>query len=325
MDPTDLDRPLDPLNSVAEAVFPSQNSTPSRRLYAISDLHLAYKENREALHSLKPHHNDSIILCGDVGETTEHLSLAFSAYKSCFDQVWWCPGNHELYTLPTKKQGPRGEQKYKECVEVARQYGVLTPEDDFVKWEGEGGPAIIAPIFTLYDYSFRPDYVKLEDAVAWAREENIEATDEVLLHPDPYPTRQDWCSALVARTDFKLTESVRQNPDVPVIIAGHWPLRQDLAQLFAIPRFSIWCGTKKTEDWHRRFNAKVVVSGHCHIRRTDYKDGVRFEEVSLGYPRQWEGCREKGLDINGIMREILPGPRTPVPGVDIPTLWRKYG
>src|SRR6266513_69919 len=102
MDPIDLDRLIDPL---AAAVSPSENPTPSRRLYAISDLHLAYKENREALHSLKPHHNDSIILCGDVGETAEHLSLAFAAYTSCFDQVWWCPGNHELYTLPTNKQG----------------------------------------------------------------------------------------------------------------------------------------------------------------------------------------------------------------------------
>ena len=330
MDPMDIDPPLDPLNSIAESVSPTtasstRASSATRRLYAISDLHLSYKDNREALYALKPHRNDSVILAGDIGETAEHLSIAFAAYQANFDKVWWCPGNHELYTLPTKNQGARGEQKYKELLEVARQYGVLTPEDPFMKWEGEGGPAIVAPIFTLYDYSFKPDHIKLEDAVSWAAEENIQATDEALLHPDPYPTRQDWCAALVARTEAKLAETVARNPGVPIILAGHWPLRPELAYLPAIPRFCIWCGTRKTADWHTKFGAKVVISGHCHIRRTDWKDGVRFEEVSFGYPKQWEDCRAKGLDINCIMREILPGPTPPSNGVDVPTQWRRFG
>ena len=64
-----------------------------------------------------------------------------------------------------------------------------------------------------------------------------------------------------------------------------------------------WCGTRRTTDWHLRFNAKVVVSGHLHIRSTKYRDGVRFEEVSLGYPRQW---RNKAA-ANGVVREIWPG------------------
>jgi hypothetical protein len=29
-----------------------------------------------------------------------------------------------------------------------------------------------------------------------------------------------------------------------------------------------------------------VVYGHLHIPRTTWQDGVRFEEVSLGYPRE---------------------------------------
>ena len=33
--------------------------------------------------------------------------------------------------------------------------------------------------------------------------------------------------------------------------------------------------------------ARAVVYGHLHIPRTTWYDGVRFEEVSLGYPREW--------------------------------------
>jgi hypothetical protein len=91
-----------------------------------------------------------------------------------------------------------------------------------------------------------------------------------------------------------------------------------------VPRFSIWCGTKKTEDWHTKFKAKVVVSGHLHVRRTDWKDGTRFEECSLGYPRQWKECLERGLDINDMLREILPGPEPPPTG-EAPTYFRRFG
>ena len=35
----------------------------------------------------------------------------------------------------------------------------------------------------------------------------------------------------------------------------------------------------------------VVVYGHLHIRNTQFREGVRFEEVSLGYPQQWQAAR----------------------------------
>jgi UDP-2,3-diacylglucosamine pyrophosphatase LpxH len=49
----------------------------------------------------------------------------------------------------------------------------------------------------------------------------------------------------------------------------------------------LWCGTTRTEDWHRRFNIEAVVSGHLHMRSSRVLDDVRYEEVSLGYPKQW--------------------------------------
>lgn len=296
------------------------------KLYAISDIHLSFPNNRTAWSQLAPSTGDGLILCGDVGESLDHLRLAFSTASSCFDTVWWCPGNHELYTLPnsTATDGARGDDKYMQCIEIAREFNVITPEDDFVIWEGEGGPAIIAPIFTLYDYSFKPDWVKIEKAVEWAKEENIEATDEHLLHPDPYISRGAWCEVLVRQFERKLEAARLEHPTLPLVIANHWPLRKAVINLKYIPRFIIWCGTTLTDDWHKRFNATVVVSGHLHIRRTDWQDGCRFEEVSLGYPRQWKNCADNGMGINELLREILPGPPPP-PGGEFPTQWRVNG
>ncbi|KAI2605959.1 Metallo-dependent phosphatase [Hypoxylon fragiforme] len=293
------------------------------KLYAIGDLHLSYEYNRKALQELKPHPNDGLILCGDVGETEQHLELAFEAGKRNFKEVFWCPGNHELYTMGSSRPDLRGEAKYEHCVEVARRHGVHTPEDPFVRWEGEDGPALVAPIFTLYDYSFRPADVTREGALRWAEAADTVATDEFLLHPDPHPSRDAWCEALVRRFARRLET---ENPDsLPLVIANHWPLRQDLVFIPKVPRFSLWCGTKATEDWHTRFpTTKVVVSGHLHVPRTDWKDGVRFEEVSLGYPRQWQDVQAVGKDINDLLREILPGPPPP-PGGEAEMKWRRWG
>ena len=37
------------------------------------------------------------------------------------------------------------------------------------------------------------------------------------------------------------------------------------------------------------------------MRRTDWRDGTRFEEVSLGYPRQWDPAK----GVADYLREIL--------------------
>ncbi|KAJ1335688.1 metallophosphoesterase [Microdochium nivale] len=324
------------------------------KLYAIADLHLSYASNQEALAALHDvHHDDGLILVGDMGEKLEHLRVAFAWAKAHFKTVWWVPGNHELYTItsengdgdgrPRQKQPTeeekqesrrsgraRGAAKYDLCVATARRHGVLTPEDDFVVWEGgefaDGRDrAVVCPIFTLYDYSFRPADVRREDALDWALAEDIQATDEVLLHPDPHDTRDEWCAALVDRSEAKLARARESTfPGVPLVIANHWPLTEKVVYLPRIPRFSLWCGTRKTADWHTRFGAKVVVSGHLHVRRTDWIDGVRFEECSLGYPRQWEPlAKESGRDINAFLREILPG-RGSDPGDGKP-IWRTYG
>ncbi|KAI0893458.1 Metallo-dependent phosphatase [Annulohypoxylon nitens] len=291
------------------------------KLYAIGDLHLSYEYNRKALEEITPHPEDGLILCGDVGESADHLSLAFTVAKRNFKEVWWCPGNHELYTMGSSPRPHlRGEAKYRRCVEIAQEHGVLTPEDEFVVWDG----VIVCPVFTLYDYSFRPKDVTREGALKWAEERDTVATDEFLLHPDPHPTRDEWCHALVEKFEKKIEEARARNPGLKTVLVNHWPLREDLVFIPRVPRFCLWCGTTLTMDWHTKFDAKVVVSGHLHVPRTDWKEGVRFEECSLGYPRQWQDVRTTGKNINDLLREILPGPAPPPVG-EAETQWRRWG
>jgi 3',5'-cyclic AMP phosphodiesterase CpdA len=268
------------------------------RLWAISDLHVGYEENRRAVQALPSYPDDWLIIAGDTGETPAHLDFVLRTLQPRFAQLFWTPGNHDLWTPRSLPGEQRGVAHYERLVALCRKYGVLTPEDPYAKWPGDGPTRAIVPTFLLFDYSFRPARISREEAIAWAAASGVRSADEDLLAADPYPRCDEWCAARVEATEARLEALPK---DVRLIVANHFPLRQDLAVLPRIPRFSIWCGTTKTNDWHRRFNVEAAVYGHLHLRSSKVIDGTRFDEVSLGYPKQWNQSK----NLADYLRQIL--------------------
>ena len=178
---------------------------------------------------------------------------------------------------------------------------MITPEDPWPLFPHPSGEVQIAPLFLLYDYSFRPADVPAEEVIPWARAGNAVCADEHLLHPDPFPGRAAWCAARCAGTEARLEACPSE---VPKVLINHYPLEEALAVLPRIPRFTPWCGTRRTRGWHVRFNARAVIYGHLHIRGTTWIDGVPFQEVSLGYPNQWD--QRRGIDH--YLHEVVLGP-----------------
>lgn len=269
------------------------------RLLALSDLHLGSPTNRDALEALGAYPDDWLIVAGDVAESFARIGDGLAALRRRFAKVIWVPGNHELWCLPGTDDGLRGQARYDALVELARRHDVLTPEDPWPLWEGPGGPVLIAPLFTLYDYSFGPPGLSVAEVIAWAAEANIHPVDEVLLHPDPFSSRQQWCDARLA---ISLTRLEALPANQPTILVSHWPLREDLVRIPRVPRFAPWCGSSRTAGWPERFRAIACVHGHLHVRGRFWRNGIRFEEASLGYPRQWEP--ERGMAP--YIRQILP-------------------
>jgi 3',5'-cyclic AMP phosphodiesterase CpdA len=269
-------------------------------LLAISDLHVAYRENREFVAGLRPVSDaDWLLVAGDVGERVADVEWALGQLRERFATVVWAPGNHELWTSPGDPVALRGEERYRHLVEICRALGVVTPEDPYPIWYGDGGPCAVAPLFLLYDYTFRPDGVDQATALARAYDAGIVCRDELVLHPDPYPTREAWCRARVAATEQRLAAL---DPAMPTVLVNHFPLVEDPTRILRYPVFAQWCGTRLTADWHVRFRARAVVYGHLHIPRTTSHDGVPFHEVSVGYPREW---RRRGSGPAG-PRQVLP-------------------
>jgi 3',5'-cyclic AMP phosphodiesterase CpdA len=298
------------------------------RLLAISDLHVGYPENRAYADALAPADPaDWLIVAGDVGEVFADVGFVLASLTRRFAQVIWAPGNHELWTPPSDPVALRGVARYEALVKICQRFGVLTPEDDFPVWDGPDGPVTVAPLFTLYDYSFRPaepgtsapaaaapgaagqaadpgaavlavidqaappasrppdskNADRRRAAVAAARRAGISPADEGRLHADPYPSAAAWCRDRVALTERRLAAV-----DGPLVLVSHWPLLSAPVAALRQQAFAPWCGTTLTAGWHRRPGVLAAVYGHLHIPRTTHVDGVRFEEVSVGYPREWQ-------------------------------------
>jgi 3',5'-cyclic AMP phosphodiesterase CpdA len=277
----------------------------SAALLATSDLHVGHPANRELLQQLQPDSPaDWLIVAGDVAERMADVEWALELLAGRFAKVIWAPGNHELWTVPNDPVTLRGERRYRHLVELCRALSVVTPEDPYPVWEGPGGPVAVAPLFLLYDYSFRPAGADTkQDALARADRAGVVCTDELLLHPDPYASLDEWCAVRVAETQRRLAAV---DPHVPLVLVNHHPLVREPTSVLRYPEFALWCGTDRTADWHRRYNVAAVVYGHLHIRRTDWYDGLPFLEVSVGYPREWAE-RRGGRDATRPCR-VLPLP-----------------
>lgn len=177
-----------------------------------------------------------------------------------------------MWSPPQDPVTLRGQARYQYLVDLCRGLGVITPEDPYPVWQGLRGPARTAPLFLLYDYTFRVEGTHTkEQSLAYAHQTGVVCTDEVLLHADPYPSREAWCQARVAQTERRL---VACDPGVPLVLINHWPLIREPTRRLRYPEFAQWCGTQLTAEWHRRFNIAAVVYGHC---------------ISAG-PRPTRGC-----------------------------------
>lgn len=267
-------------------------------LLAISDLHVDVPENRAFLERIEPGHpGDWLIVAGDAGENMAQIEWALRTLAGRFERVIWVPGNHELWTRADDPVPLRGRARYEYLVEHCRSIGVCTPEDPYPVWDADGQRVCVAPLFTLYDYSFgRERGSTRQERLARAREAGVVCTDEYVLFTDPYESAREWCRARVLASSKRL-EAV----SLPTVLVDHYPLREELTSWLRYPDFAQWCGTTLTAEWHRRHRAVAVVYGHLHIPGTRVIDGVPFHEVSLGYPRQWSRRIDKPLPPHSIL------------------------
>lgn len=235
------------------------------RIYAISDLHTDFRENRAALEraGLAGHRGDALIVAGDVADGEAVLRNTLEWLAGRFAEVFFVPGNHELWV--------RGEQrdsmeKFRAVLRLCEQAGVRTEP-------ARVGGAWVVPLFSWYDEDF--------DVHGEGVAEELEAWS------DRYFCR--WPAGM-ERTDeafLQLNEPHVRRYDAPVITFSHFVPRPELLPRVKYLRFKglpLVAGSTGIERQIRRIQPRVHVFGHTHIPADTVIDGVRYVQNDFRRP-----------------------------------------
>ena len=96
------------------------------RIFALSDLHVDYSQNRQWVQALSvaDYQNDVLILAGDLTDNYARLAECFEQLAGRFRSVVYVPGNHELWVMRSKE--PSSLEKFWRVKELAESQGILT-------------------------------------------------------------------------------------------------------------------------------------------------------------------------------------------------------
>jgi predicted phosphodiesterase len=269
-------------------------------VFALSDIHVDYPDNMAWVEALSPtaYRHDALILAGDVSDDLNKLAMALHCVRTKFAQVFFVPGNHELWVR--RQPGADSFTKFHQVLELCATLGVQT------RPAMVGNAVWIVPLFTWY---VRPE----------------EGPDSLFVPKpgeDPRLTRWSddyfttWPSRAAGRTIadhfLSLNEPfLTRHYDAPVISCSHFVPRTDL--IFSTPaeraaagtvavdtapsfNFSRVAGSWGIEAQIRRLGSVVHVYGHQHRNRRRLVAGVWYVAHSLGYRRERELGQIRGLE-----------------------------
>lgn len=246
------------------------------RIYAISDLHTDFRENRAALEraGLAGHRDDALIVAGDVADAENVLRDTLQWLVQRFAEVFFVPGNHELWV--------RGEErdsmdKFRAVLRLCDQVGVRTEP-------ARVGGAWVVPLFSWY----HPDF----DASGEGVEEELEAWS------DRYFCRWPEGIGRIDQAFLRMNDSRVHRYDAPVITFSHFVPRPELLPPVRYLRFKglpLVAGSMGIEEQIRVIQPRVHVFGHTHIPADETIGGVRY--VQNYFRRPADGAARDPLKL----------------------------
>lgn len=237
----------------------------SLRIFAVSDIHIDYEQNRRWLLNLSAvdYTEDILILAGDVTDIVPLCIEGFTALKKRFHTVVFIPGNHDLWVNRNNKEDSIAQ--FHALNTMAADYGILTAPR-----HSEG--LSIVPLLGWYDYSFGAPSALLKRH--WLD-----------YYACRWPETMD--DAAITRYFISMNTAHLGITNTVVLTFSHFLPRIDLmpsiipeAKRFIYPVL----GTTALEDQIRRLKLRIHVYGHSHVNMLRDIDGIRYINNAYGYP-----------------------------------------
>ncbi|TXH69445.1 MAG: metallophosphoesterase [Lysobacteraceae bacterium] len=250
------------------------------RIFALSDLHVDYEANARWVRDLSRHdyQDDVLILAGDITHRLPLLQLTLSTLASCFEQVLFVPGNHDLWVFG--EAGARTSlEKFEEVQALAESCGVSTRTFNKHGWS-------IVPLLSWYDYSFGPPSDDLKQM--WADYRACR-----------WPTGMGPAEATAHFLGLNRIEVPEGT--AKIISFSHFLPRLDLVPFYVPAKHRMLdpvLGSDLLERQVRRIHPSIHVYGHSHINRSVRIDGIKYVNNAFGYPQEEMIASKKLLCID---------------------------
>ncbi len=293
------------------------------KIWAVSDIHIDYAENRAWLTSLslQDYQHDCLILAGDISHRLEYVELAFSTLAQRFKQVCFVVGNHDLWSSKKNPEFNDSLHKRSGIEALAQQYNIATSA---VYLSTDTAQVKILPLSSWYDYSFAPlnHYLLARwadfSACRWPATfyESIvedhansflnEPQNQLKLHQQSV-LDQRLCEYflsenhdIVARHSLAQTSSLNDNPVVDVISFSHFMPRIDVMPDY-IPAVHQQVypvlGSLLLDEQIRQLGSHLHIYGHSHVNRDELIDGVRYVNNAFAAPTEKRIARKELLCV----------------------------
>ena len=237
------------------------------RVFAISDLHVDYEENKTWVEQIssRDYQRDVLICAGDISHRIAQVASTLKALRQRFAAVVYVPGNHELWVNGSGNENANSLEKFKQVQRLAAEEDIRT------------GPlhlqeVSLVPLHGWYDYSFGQPSDELLGR--WA-------DYQLCLWPDGFN------QAKITQYFLSQNQPFLQASRKPVISFSHFVPRSDLLPDSGGGHFlRPVLGSGAIDEQIRQLGSFVHVYGHYHVNGRTERDGVIYINNALGYPRE---------------------------------------
>ena len=245
------------------------------RVFAVSDIHVDYKENLAWILSLdsKEYGDDILILAGYVTDKMSLLEQVLVSLAVSFKVVLFVPGNHELWVQ--EDDFDCSLDKLGAIAELCKSCGV---HSDVFELPGIS----FVPLFSWYDFSFGEPDRHLRRA--WR---DFRACS----WPEYLPESQD-----VTEYFLKLNVPKLSIINKTVISFSHFLPRIDVMPAgIPIKRRNVYpvLGSKGLGMQVKNLSPTIHVYGHSHVNQDIELDGIHYVNNAFAYPSESQiACKQ---------------------------------
>ncbi|MCL6588935.1 MAG: metallophosphoesterase [Firmicutes bacterium] len=260
------------------------------RIFAISDIHIDFEDNRRWFENLSryDYQEDLLILAGDVTDILSMVEKVFRDLRDRFSEVLYIPGNHDLWVY--RQPLMDSLEKFEIIKKIASGCGVRM--EPF-----HSGTVSIIPLFGWYDYSFGAPSNDLREAwVDYIACKWPEGADEVNIAQFFSAMNEPF---LNLHNDFVISFS-HFVPRIDVMPAYIPFSKRDLYSVM---------GSRLLEAQIRKLGSRIHIYGHSHINRDVWIDDTQYINNAFGYPYETRITMKKLKlihEINNNQQESCP-------------------